>query len=62
MGRGKPAHNRGNEFTNLGSGGYLFRARPRNEHVAWRTFLQEQFGSLHHGLGVKPATHRAAVR
>jgi len=40
----------------------LFCPRPRNEHVARGAFLQEQFGSLHHGLGMKTAAHRAAVR
>ena len=61
MGSGKPPHRRRDKFTNLGRDRYFFRARPRNEHVSRRAFLQEQFGGLHHGLGMKTAAHRAVV-
>ena len=62
MRSGKSPHRRRNKFTNLCCGGYFFRARPGNEHVSRRALLQEQFGGLHHGLGMKTAAHRAIVQ
>ena len=52
----------GDQFTNLSSGGYFFRARPGNEHVARSALLQEQLGGLHHGLGMETSAHRAIVQ